>query len=168
MAFSDSTGKYRLVYSSPRVQTGSGKIASPSIDWDNASNTLSINVVDLNTPIIIAFHLGVKVTLGPKFRQARPGSGTYEPIDVDEEGKSKSKVRILSSISPFARSINSQLLSAFFCVWDWLHWLPILLDQVPQFQNCQALARRSLWSYGSHPHPDPLSLTPTDPCTQWS
>eukprot|EP00026_Physarum_polycephalum_P000009 Phypoly_transcript_00009.p1 GENE.Phypoly_transcript_00009~~Phypoly_transcript_00009.p1 ORF type:complete len:3931 (-),score=966.04 Phypoly_transcript_00009:22-11814(-) len=91
VSFNDPTGKYRLVYSAPRVQTGSGKIVNPPIDWDNASSTLSVNVPDLTLPLIIAFQLGVKITMGPKFRPVRPGSGTYEPIELDEDGKPRVK-----------------------------------------------------------------------------
>jgi hypothetical protein len=90
VSFSDPTGKHRIVYASPRVQTGSGKSVNPPIDWDNPSSTLSVNVPDLTLPLAIAFNLGVKTTMGPKF--IRPGSGTYKPIDVDEDGKPRAKV----------------------------------------------------------------------------
>jgi hypothetical protein len=104
VAFSDSTSKHRLVYSAPRVQTGSGKTTNPPLDWDNQSSTLSISLPDLNLPLVIMFHLGVKITLGPKFRPARPGSGTYEAIDPkahDENGNPKAKTALPAFLKKF-------------------------------------------------------------------
>jgi hypothetical protein len=54
------SGKLRLVYSTPVIRLSSGKTATPDLEWDPASASLSISLPDLSFPVVIAFGLGAK------------------------------------------------------------------------------------------------------------
>jgi hypothetical protein len=93
----DISGKLRLVYSAPVIRLPSGKTATPDLEWDPSSSSISISLPDLSFPLIVAFGLGVKFpdTKGgfhlnfPSFKFGAKGEIEDSDSDSDDEKKGK-------------------------------------------------------------------------------
>lgn len=61
VAFHDKWGKLRLCYSFPLVRFPSNKTATPQLDWDPSTSTISFALPEVSFPIAIAFGVGLKL-----------------------------------------------------------------------------------------------------------
>jgi hypothetical protein len=63
VAFFDTTGKVRLVYSAPTAKLSDNRTVTLGLDWDAAASAIIVTLPELKTPpLVLAFAVGLKYT----------------------------------------------------------------------------------------------------------